>query len=103
MQAPFGEDDGALALDGGLVEERAARPVLEHSQRLIEDAGTARRHLQRILRLVETGFRVRVRADAEADRLEEGVDSLTGEVLRSLELHVLDEVREAALVIVFQY
>ena len=103
---PLGEDDGALALDGGVLEKGAARPVLEHGQRPVEGIERARpvgRHAQQILGLVEARHRVRVRADAEADRPEEGFDALTREVTRSLELHVLDEVREATLVIVLQH
>ena len=61
------------------------------------------RHAQRVLCVVEAGRGVRVRADAEADRRQEVVDGLPREMPRALELHVLDEMRETALVVVFQH
>ncbi len=55
-------------------------------------------HVEHVDGLVETGGGVHVGAEAGANRLEKR-DQLTGlEVLRAVERHVLDEVREAALV-----
>ena len=48
-------------------------------------------------------MRVDVRAEPHAERLHERDDVLLGEVQRAVEGHVLDEVREAALVVVFEH
>ena len=61
-------------------EEGAARKVFEHSQRLVENVRPIGRHAQRVLRVVEAGDGVRVRADAEADRRQEVVDGLAREM-----------------------
>ena len=80
----------------------AARPVFEHGQRRVEDARTIAGHAQRAARVVETRRGVRILADAQAEGRQEAGQALSGEVLRALELHVLDKVRQAALVVVFQ-
>jgi hypothetical protein len=100
---PLGEHDRTLALDRGGVEEGAAGPVFEDGQRRVEYLRTIGRHAQRVLRVVEAGHRVRVRAEAQADRRQEVVDALSGKMARPLELHVLDEVGEAALIVVFEH
>ncbi len=102
VHPPLGENDGPLALDAGLVERGTSRPVLEHRQRAVEDVWHIGRHAQRVLRLVEACRRICVRAEAESERAEKIVDALSGEVSGALELHVLDKVRQAPLVVVFQ-
>ena len=69
---------------------------------LVEGAWHIGRHAQRVLRFVEARCRVRVRADAQSERAEKSVDALSGEMRGALELHVLDEVRQPPLVVVFQ-
>ena len=77
-------------------------PVRQDQERAIERARHVGRDAQRVLRVVEARRGIRVGADAQAERGEELVDALAGEVLCALELHVLDEVREPQLVGVLQ-
>ena len=53
--------------------------------------------------LVEPGVGVDVRAEPHAEALHERDDVLLGEVAGAIEAHVLDEVRQSALVVVFEY
>ena len=48
-------------------------------------------------------MRVHMRAEAHAERLDEGGDILPGKVFRPVEAHMLDEMRQPTLVIVFEY
>ena len=65
-------------------------------------AGIVGRNLQLVDGLVEARVGVDVRAEAHADRLHERDDVLLREVARAVERHVLDEVREPALIVVFE-
>ncbi|HEY2561917.1 MAG TPA: hypothetical protein VGI48_19585 [Caldimonas sp.] len=103
MHAPFRQNDAALPIDRALIEGRGVRPILEDEQRAIERAGRIGRHAQRVLRVVVARRRVRVGADAQAEIAEEVVDRIPGKVRRPLEFHVLDEVRQPALVVVFEH
>ena len=69
---------------------------------LLEDLRLVGRHLQHVDRLVEARVRVQARPEPHADRLHERHDLLLREVLRAVERHVLDEVRQARLVVVFE-
>ena len=103
VHPPFREDDAALAVDAALLERGALRPVLEDKQRAIEHAGHVGRHAQRVLRVVVARGRVRVGADAQAERRQEVDDALPRKVPRAFELHVFDKVRQPLLVVVFQH
>ena len=76
------------------------------SSRISSDRSITRRvvggNLQLVDGLVEARVGVDVRAEAHAGRLQEGDDVLLREVPRAVEAHVLDEVREPALVVVFE-
>ncbi len=103
VHPPFRQDDAALAVDAALIERGALRPVLEDEQRAIEHAGHVGRHAQRVLRVVVARCRVRVRTDAQAERRQELDDALPRKVPRAFELHVLDEMRQPLLVVVFEH
>ena len=103
VSPPLGKDDRTLAFDAGRIEGGGARPVLEDRQRLVEGAWHIGRHAEGVLRFVEARCRIRVRADAQSERAEKSVDALSGEMRGALELHVLDEVRQPPLVVVFQH
>ncbi len=103
VHPPFREHDAALAIDTALIERRRPRPVLEHEQCAVEHAGNVRRHPQRVLSVVEARRRVCIRTDTQAERGQEVDDALPGEMTRPLELHVLDEMRQPLLVVVFQH
>ena len=103
VHPPLGEDDGALPIDGVLIEGGGVRPVLEHEQRAIERTGNVGRDAKRVLRLVVTRGGVGVSADAQPERRQESGELLLREVLGALELHVLDEMRQTQLVVVFEH
>ena len=73
------------------------------SSELVDDGRAVGRNLQLVDRLVEAGVGVDVRAEAHAGRLQERDDVLLGKVARAVEGHVLDEVRQPALVVVFEH
>ena len=102
VHAPLGQDDGALTVDGVLVEGRAAGPVVQNQQRAVERGGHVGRDAQRVLRVVVAGLGVGVGAQPKAERGEEITEALAREVLRALEFHVLDEMRDPELVVVFE-
>ena len=93
--APLGEDDWSLTIDPGRFEGGAAGKVFEHRQRGVEGTRPVGRHPQRVLRFIEARCRVGIRADTEPQRAEEVGETSIRKVPRALELHVLDEVRQA--------
>jgi hypothetical protein len=102
-QPPFLHDDAAFLLDFRRVERHGVRPVLKDEHRLVEHVRTVGRNRQHVLRVVEARLRVDVRTELHADRLQEGDDGHLRIVRRAVEGHVLDEVREPALVLVFEH
>ena len=84
-------------------ERGGMRPVFEHLHRAIEAPRHVRRDPERVLRVVVAGLRVGIRANAQAERREELSDARPREALRAFEFHVLDEVREPLLVVVFEH
>ncbi len=101
-QARFFEDDAALLVDGVSIEAHAVGPVFQH----LEGAGDVLRFVGRnrqdVHGLVERGVGIQVGAEAHADRLQVRHQLVLAEIGRAIERHVLDEVRQAALVVVFQ-
>jgi hypothetical protein len=79
------------------------REVFEDGERPIHDCRIAGRDLQVVLRLVEAGVRVHVRAEPHAERLHEARDLLLRKMLGAVERHVLDEMRQPALVFLFEH
>ena len=102
-EAPLFQDDAALLVDLVGLERDAGGPVLEHEERAIDDAGVVGRDLQLEDGLVEAGVGVDVRAEPHPGRLQERDDVLLREVARAVERHVLDEVGEAALIVVLEH
>ncbi len=103
-EAPLLDDDAALLVDLGRIERDVAAPSPRGSRTLCAThVRLVGRHLQHVDRLVEARVRVDVRAEPHADRLHEVDDVLLREVLRAVERHVLDEVREPALVVVLEH
>ena len=101
-QPPLFDHHAAFLVDLDRVERHAAGKVGERQQSLVDQALLVGRHLQHVDGLVKRGVGVDVRAEARAGGLEER-DQLAGlEVLRAVERHVLEQVREPALVVVFE-
>jgi hypothetical protein len=78
------------------------RPVFEDQQRSVNRCRVVGGNLQFVDGLVESRVRIDVRAEAHSQRLHEAGDLLLGEVERAVEAHVLDEMRQSALVFVFE-
>ena len=101
--APFLDDDAPFLVDFVGLERHVVRPVLEHQKRPVDDGQVLGGHLQHVDGLVEAGKRVHARPEAHADRLHERHDVEFREVFGPIERHVLDEVRQAPLVVVFEH
>ncbi len=101
-QAPFLQHDPALLVDLVLAQRPAAREVGEDGETLLHEAAAVAGHLEDVHRLVEAGVRIGVRAEARADGLQEPDELAGGEVLAAVEGHVLEEVGEAALVLLLE-
>ena len=99
--APFLEYHAAFLVDLFAAERRAAGEVAQRQQRLVDVALAVGRHVEHVDGLVEVGRGVDVRTKARADRLEERHQLTRFEVGAAVERHVLEEVREPALVVVF--
>ncbi len=102
-EPPLLEDDAALLVDLVGFEGDVGGPVAEDEEGAIDDRAVVGRNLQQVDRLVEAGVRVDVGAEPHPRRLQERDDLLLREVARAVERHVLDEVREAALVVVLEH
>ena len=100
---PFFGDDLPLLVDDRRIEHHVVRPVLEDQHGLVHDVRPVGRNLELVDRLVEARERVDARAELHADRLHERDDLLARIVLRAVERHVLDEVREPALAVVLEH
>ncbi len=68
---------------------------------LVKQSLAVGRNLQHVHGLVERRVRIQVRAETRSDRFQVSNDLVPGERLGSVEQHVLDEMREPALVVVF--
>ena len=79
-----------------------ARPVLEDVERLAFDVRGVGRDLKLVDRLVEARRGVDVGPEAHADGLEVAHELVLREARRAVERHVLEEVREPALVVVLE-
>ena len=101
-EPPFFQDDASFLVDRGRIEGDVVRPVLENEQRPVHHRGVVCRYLQLVHGLVETGMGVDVCPEPHAERLHEAGDRLLGEMQRAVEAHMLDEVSEPALIVVFE-
>ena len=79
------------------------RPVFEDEQRPVNHRGRIRGDLQFVHGVVEGRVRVHVRAKSHPERLHERGDVAAGEMQCAVEAHMLDEVREPELVVVFKH
>ena len=99
--APLFEHDAALFFDLRGQQRHAGREVVEHQHALVDVAGLVSRDVEHVNGFVERCRRIDVRAEARADGLEKRHQLTRLEVLGAVERHVLEKVREPALVVVF--
>ena len=102
-EPPFLEDDAPLLVDLHGIERHVLRPIFEDEQRSVDHGGVAGGNLQLVHGFVKAGMGVDVRAEAHAERLHEAADVLPRKVQCAVEGHVLDEVREPALVLILEH
>jgi hypothetical protein len=100
--SPFLQDDAALFVDLFRIERDSVRPFLQDEQRAIDHGWIVGRNLQLVDRLVEARVGVDVRAETHARGLQKPDDVLLRKTARAVEAHVLNEVSETALIIVFE-
>ena len=99
--APLLLDDASLLVDLDRIEALAVRPVLEDQERTVHHFRLGSRHLQHVDGFVEARLRIDARTETHAERFEKRHRLLLREVLRPVERHVLDEVRQTLLIGLF--
>ena len=97
--APLLDDDATLAIDLLRVQRDATGEVAQGFHPPGDDALTIGRHLEHVHRLVEARVRIHVRSKTRPDRLEVAHQLPRPEVRGPVERHVLEQVREAALIV----
>ena len=100
--SPLGEHYAALRDHFLWIERDASRDITQKSKAFLENARAVRWHRQDVHRLVEARIGVQVGAESHADRLEIFHDVVLREILRAVERHVLEKVREAPLIVVLE-
>jgi hypothetical protein len=101
-QPPLLQHDPALLVDLVLAQRPAAREVGEDGQALLHETAAIGGHLEHVHGLVEARVRVRVGTEARADGFQEPHELARCEVLAAVEGHVLEQVGEAALVVLLE-
>ena len=102
-QAQFFQHDAALSVDIGVRQTDAASPIGQHEKALFHGLALVGRQRQDVDGLVEAGVGIQIGAKLQSNRLQVRDQLVLLEVRRAIEGHVLDKVRQAALVIVFQH
>jgi hypothetical protein len=101
-QAPFLEDDAALPFDL-CVRDRGPRGEVAHGQQtLVQEPRLVGGDVEHVDRLVERGVGVGVGAEAGSNRFQVGHQLAGLEVRAAVEVHVLDEMGQPALVFFLQ-
>ncbi len=101
-EPPFLQDHAALKVHFLGVEGDCVGPVAQDLECGLDDFGIVGRDLDPVEGAVKTGLGVDVGPERAADRFKVLNDLLPGETLGAIEGHVLDEVRQSALVVFFQ-
>ena len=99
-EPPLLDHHAALLVHLLLLEGHRLSPLAQDLEARLEQPGLVGRYFEHVDGFVEAGVGVDVGTEAHAGRLEI-VDQLeTGEVLRAVECHVLDEVGQTLLIVV---
>ena len=97
------EDDVALLVDVGIVQRQAMGPVFQHREALVDVTALVGGDRQDVDGFVEAGVGVQVGAPLDPDRLQVRHQFVFLEVGRAIEGHMLDEVGQPLLVVVFEH
>ena len=100
--APLLVDDAALLVDFIVFQQQVVAPVVQDEQTGVHHAGLVHRCGRDVVdRLVNAGVGVQVRSELDAHALapfaQARLSLRTGEILRAVERHVLQEVGQSAL------
>ena len=102
--APFFANHTTLCINLFRQKEQAASPIVHHQQRRVNDSLADGRHVRQTINgLVNRRVCVDISAEIHTDRLEIIDDTFARKMLRTIESHVLQEVRQTILVILFQH
>ena len=101
--APLLDHDTAFLVDLLGLERHRVRPILQNLEPGLQNLRIVRRHAQRVHGFVERREGVDAGAEAHPDRFEVVDQRLLLEVLGAVEGHVLDEVCQAALVVILEH
>ena len=100
---PFLQDDATLSVYLLVQKQQAAAPIVHDEQRAIHDTRTISRHIgETIDRLINRGISIDVSTEVHTHRFKIIDDSFAGEMLGTIECHMLQEVRQTVLVILFE-
>ena len=101
--APFLAYHAPFLADGGVGQRQAPRPVVQDEQARVHHAALVHRRVgNHVHRLVERGIGVEVLAAAHPHALDVLVHAVVREIPASVEGHMLQEVRQPALVLLLQ-
>ena len=93
----LGKDDAALLLDLDGVDGQSPRPVAQDQEGGVHQGGVARRQLQFIHRLPIGSMGIQIRAESRPVALQHPYDAVIRKMLRAVEGHMLQEMRQAPL------
>ena len=100
-QTPLLMDDTTLLLDLLLFKQQTIGPVPKYHQTRVDDAFARRGYITYIIdRLVNAGIGIQVCTELHADALTPAQQLVALEMLRAVEGHMLQEVRQTTLVVV---
>ena len=101
--AQFLEHDPALAVEVGVVHRQTVGPVFQHLEALLHHFRVVGGDGQDVHSFVERGVGIEVGAKFDADRLQVRYQLVAFEIGGAVEGHVLGEVGQALLVVVFEH
>ena len=100
---PFLQNDTTLRINLFVQQQQSAAPVVHHQQRAIHNTLTVRGHIRETVNgLVNRGIGIDVSSEIDTHGLEVVDDSFSRKMLGTVECHVLQEVRQAVLVVFLQ-
>ena len=100
-QAQFFDHDGTLGIDIGRVQGQAMCPIFQHFHAHGDVFGVDTWNRKDVHRFIERGVRIQIRTELQPHRLQIRDQLVLFEVGRAIESHVLQQMGQAFLVIVF--
>ena len=96
-------DHTSLGIDFDRIESECARPVVKNEKTAVLNGSARNGNIRDIVdSLVHSGIGIEVISELYTDRFKPVDKILTGKILGSVEAHVLKEVSQTALIILFE-